>query len=92
MGEPLTCTDLHHEGMNIATGGMYGGLYLYDLRMCTKPKMKFIGHDGQIRCVDFSKNAQINKTESETSSLKEISEKGKSNEPQYNNFVKKTSH
>lgn len=42
--EPLTAVNFHSDGHTLVAGGMYGGLFVYDLRNPHKPKEKLIGH------------------------------------------------
>lgn len=51
--ESLTAVNFHPNGHTLVAGGMYGGLFVYDLRKLHKPKEKLIGHETAVKCIDF---------------------------------------
>jgi hypothetical protein len=51
----LTSINFHSDGHTLVAGGMYGGLFVYDLRKPSKPKEKLIGHDSAIKYTVFIK-------------------------------------
>lgn len=51
--EPLTSVCFYGDGHTLVMGGMYGGLYVYDLRMTSEPNNKLLGHDSTIKSIDL---------------------------------------
>ena len=47
--EPLSTVGLHHNGHILVAGGMYGSIFVYDLRYPSKPQSKLIGHETSIK-------------------------------------------
>jgi hypothetical protein len=45
--------NFHFNGHTLIAGGMYGGLFVYDLRKPDKPKEKLIGHETTVKYIDF---------------------------------------
>jgi WD40 repeat protein len=56
--QSLTSVSFHSDGHTLIAGGMYGGLYVYDLRKPNTPKDRLIGHDSAVRYVDFLKEKE----------------------------------
>lgn len=54
--QSLTSVSFHSDGHTLVAGGMYGGLYVYDLRKPSAPKEKLLGHESTVRYVDFLKD------------------------------------
>jgi WD40 repeat protein len=46
----MTSINFHADGHTLIAGGMYGSLFVYDLRKPSTPKEKLIGHDSAIKC------------------------------------------
>ena len=44
---------LHQNGQILVAGGIYGGLFVYDLRYPAKPQSKLIGHDTTVKHLEF---------------------------------------
>ena len=53
--EPLTSINFHSDGHTLIAGGMYGALFVYDLRKPSKPREKLTGHDSAIKHTLFIK-------------------------------------
>ena len=48
---------MHTDGHTMVAGGMYGGLYIYNLKQPNKYKEKLTGHDTTIKHIElFRKN------------------------------------
>lgn len=51
--QPLSTVNFYSDGHTLLAGGMYGGLFIYDLRKHHKPKERLIGHDTAIKHIEF---------------------------------------
>ena len=60
--EPLTSINFHSDGHTLIAGGMYGALFLYDLRKPSKPREKLTGHDSAIKYTVFIKEYEPSKS------------------------------
>lgn len=56
--QSLNSVSFHSDGHTLIAGGMYGGLYVYDLRKPSTPKERLLGHDSAVRYVDFLKEKE----------------------------------
>jgi WD40 repeat protein len=56
--QSLTSVSFHSDGHTLAAGGVYGGLYVYDLRRLSEPKERLVGHDSAVSYVDFLKEKE----------------------------------
>lgn len=59
--EPLTSINFHSDGHTLIAGGMYGALFVYDLRKPAKPREKLTGHDSAIKHTVFIKEYEPSK-------------------------------
>lgn len=56
--QSLNSVSFHSDGHTLVAGGMYGGLYIYDLRKPNAPREKLLGHESTVRYVDFLKDRE----------------------------------
>lgn len=47
--EPLSTVGLHRNGQMLVAGGMYGSIFVYDLRYPNKTQCKLLGHETSIK-------------------------------------------
>jgi WD40 repeat protein len=79
--QSLISVSFHSDGHTLVAGGMYGGLYVYDLRKPNAPKEKLLGHDSSVKYVDFIKEKDLGPNSSKFTSVLSNNKNSMNTEP-----------
>jgi WD40 repeat protein len=79
--QSLISVSFHSDGHTLVAGGMYGGLYVYDLRKPNAPKERLLGHESSVKYVDFQKEKDLGPNSSKYTSILPSSKNVMNTEP-----------